>query len=35
MSPLNNIVKLETDSWKSVYEYLSGLSRCSKFNRDY
>ena len=30
---LNDIVKLKTDSWKSVYEYLSGLNRYSTFER--
>jgi imidazoleglycerol-phosphate dehydratase/histidinol-phosphatase len=31
---LNDIVKLKTDSWKSVYEYLSGLNRYSTFKRN-
>ena len=30
---LNDIVKLKTDSWKSIYEYLSGLNRFSSFKR--
>ena len=30
---LNDIVKLKTDSWKSVYEYLSGWNRYSTFER--
>jgi|TARA_B110000503_G_scaffold85719_1_gene130486 imidazoleglycerol-phosphate dehydratase / histidinol-phosphatase len=30
---LNDVVKLKTDSWKSVYDYLSGLSRYSTFER--
>ena len=30
---LNDIVKLKTDSWKSVYDYLSSLNRCSYFKR--
>jgi len=30
---LNDIVKLKTDSWKSIYEYLSGLNRYSTFER--
>ena len=30
---LSDVVKLKTDSWKSVYEYLSGLSRYSNFER--
>ena len=30
---LNEVVKLKTNSWKSVYEYLSGLNRYSIFKR--
>lgn len=30
---LSKVVKLKTSSWKSVYEYLSGLNRCSSFTR--
>ena len=30
---LNDVVKLKTDSWKSVYDYLSGLNRYSSFKR--
>ena len=33
-SSLNNVVKLKTDSWKSIYDYLSGLNRYSSFVRN-
>ena len=29
-----DVIKLKTESWKSIYEYLSGLNRFSSFERN-